>query len=43
MGAGVLLTRNHFPIDVLGAYFVTYSTWVMGRGLFAGLDAPEAA
>jgi hypothetical protein len=43
MGAGVLLTRNHFPIDVLGAYFVTYSIWSFGKGLFAGLDAPEPA
>lgn len=43
MGAGVLLTRNHFPIDVLGAYFVTYSIWAFGKGLFARLDAPEAA
>ena len=43
MGAGVLLTRNHFPIDVLGAYFVTYSIWAFGKGLFIGLDAPAAA
>jgi hypothetical protein len=43
MGAGVLLTRNHFTIDVLGAYFVTYSAWALGRRLLAGLDAPEAA
>lgn len=43
MGAGVLLTRNHFPIDVVGAYFVTYSTWMLGKRLFPGLDAPAEA
>ena len=43
MGAGVLLTRNHFPIDVLGAYFMTYSTWSLGRSLLSALDAPEGA
>lgn len=35
MGAGVLLTRNHFVIDVLGAYFMTYSIWALGRRLLA--------
>lgn len=33
MGAGVLLTRNHFVIDVLGAYFMTHSIWALGRRL----------
>ncbi|MBI4347327.1 MAG: hypothetical protein HY553_10760 [Elusimicrobia bacterium] len=40
MAAGVLLTRNHFPIDVLGAYFITYSTWSLGRKWLAALDPP---
>lgn len=31
MAAGVLLTRNHFIIDVLGAYFMTYSIAALGR------------
>lgn len=38
MGAGVLLTRNHFLIDVLGAYFMTYSIWALAGRLFRRLE-----
>lgn len=38
MGVGVLVSRNHYWIDVLGAYFMTYSIWRLGRGLWAGLE-----
>ena len=40
MGVGVLLTRNHYVIDVLGAFFVTYSAWKLGSVLFSRLDIP---
>ena len=38
MGAGVLLTRNHYAMDVLGAYFMTYSIHRLGLFCFGGLD-----
>lgn len=38
MGAGVLLTRNHYAIDVLGAWFVTYAVHSLGRKLLGKLD-----
>jgi hypothetical protein len=40
MAASVLLTRNHYTMDVLGAYFVTHSVYALSRWLLAGLD-PE--
>lgn len=43
MAAGVLVTRNHYTIDVLGAYFITYSIWRLAARLFARLDPPAAA
>lgn len=39
MGAGVLFTRNHFVIDVLGAYFMTYSIAALGRRLLKRWEA----
>ena len=35
MGVGVLVSRNHYWIDVLGAYFMTYSIHRLGRRLWA--------
>jgi hypothetical protein len=40
MAASVLLTRNHYTMDVLGAYFVTHSVYGLSRWLLAPLD-PE--
>jgi hypothetical protein len=36
--AGVLLTRNHYSIDVLGAFFIVPTIVLITRGLFGGLD-----
>jgi len=41
-GAGVLLTRNHYSLDVLGAFFIVPTIALITRRLFGGLD-PEAA
>lgn len=38
MGAGVLLSRNHYFIDVAAAYFMTYSIHALGRRWLKGLD-----
>lgn len=41
MGIGVLVSRNHYWIDVLGAYFMTYSIHRLGRRLWARfIEAP---
>ena len=42
MGACVLLTRNHYTIDVLGAYFMTYAIYRLGLFLFGWLDDTPA-
>lgn len=39
MGIGVLVSRNHYAIDVLGAWFVTYSIFALGRRALVRLDA----
>lgn len=41
MAAAVLLTRNHYAIDVLAAFFITYATHDAGRRLFGRLDVPS--
>jgi len=38
MGASVLLTRNHYTIDVLGAFFMTYAIYRLSRYLLGFLD-----
>lgn len=38
MGVSVLLTRNHYVIDVLGAYFMTYAIFALSRRLLGFLD-----
>jgi len=43
MGAAVLLTRNHYVIDVLGAYFMTYAIFALSRRVFGFLDPAEEA
>lgn len=40
MAVAVLLTRNHYTMDVLGAYFITYSVYRLSRHLLGWLD-PE--
>lgn len=40
MAASVVLTRNHYTMDVLGAYFVTYSVYALSCWLLGWLD-PE--
>jgi hypothetical protein len=39
MGVCVLLTHNHYAIDVLGAYFMTYSIHALSRRLLHRLDS----
>ncbi|MBI3548602.1 MAG: hypothetical protein HY078_06065 [Elusimicrobia bacterium] len=34
MAATVLLTRNHYSVDVMGAYLITYSIFVLSRRLY---------
>lgn len=38
MAASVLLTRNHYTIDVLGAYFMTYAIYRLSRRMLGWLD-----
>ena len=38
MALGVLLTRNHYSIDVLGAYFIVPTVHALGRRLLSGLE-----
>jgi hypothetical protein len=40
MATSVLLTRNHYAMDILGAYFITYSVYALSRSLLRWLD-PE--
>jgi hypothetical protein len=42
MGTCVLLARNHYTIDVIGAYFVTYAIYRLSLVLFGRLDHPTA-
>ena len=39
MAIGILVSRNHYSIDVLGAWFVTYSIFALGRRILKPLDA----
>lgn len=41
MGAAVLLSRNHYTIDVLGAFFMTYGIFALSRKLLGFLDPTE--
>jgi len=38
MATCVLITHNHYTIDVMGAYFITYSIYAMSRRLLQRLD-----
>ncbi|MEK6542990.1 MAG: phosphatase PAP2-related protein [Elusimicrobiota bacterium] len=38
MGSCVLLARNHYTMDVIGAYFMTYAVYRISRYLFSWLD-----
>jgi hypothetical protein len=38
MAACVLLTRNHYTMDVLGAYFMTYAIYRLSRYVLGWLD-----
>jgi hypothetical protein len=40
MAATVLITRNHYTVDVLGAYFITYSIYVLSQKLYFGYIRP---
>lgn len=40
MALSVLVTRNHYTMDILGAYFITYSVYALSRSLLRWLD-PE--
>lgn len=40
--AGVLLTRNHYSLDVLGAYFIVPTIALITRRLFGSLDQARA-
>jgi hypothetical protein len=42
MGVGVLLTRNHYTMDVLAAFFITHSIYLLSRKLLGRWDAPSA-
>jgi hypothetical protein len=42
MGACVLLARNHYAIDVLGAYFTTFAIYSLSRWMFGWLDHAPA-
>jgi len=41
MGVSVLLTRNHYTLDVLGAFFMTYGIYALSRKLLGFLDPQE--
>lgn len=38
MGTAVLLTRNHYSVDVLGAYFITGGVVLIGKWCFKKVD-----
>jgi hypothetical protein len=40
MGACVLLSRNHYTVDVLAAYLVTYSIYKLSESLYYGWIRP---
>ena len=40
MAATVLITRNHYTVDVMGAYFITYSIYELSRRLYYGYIRP---
>ncbi|MBI5630586.1 MAG: hypothetical protein HY921_06855 [Elusimicrobia bacterium] len=40
MGVCVLLSHNHYSVDVLGAYFVSYSIYVLSGKLYYGYIRP---
>ncbi len=40
MAASVLLTHNHYTVDVLGAYFISYSIYRLSLRLYAGYVRP---
>lgn len=40
MAASVLLTRNHYTVDVLGAYFMTYAIFCLSRKLYFSYIRP---
>jgi hypothetical protein len=40
MGACVLLSHNHYTVDVLGAYFVSYSIFCLSERLYYGYLRP---
>jgi len=34
MAAAVLLTHNHYTVDVISAYFIAYAIFVLSRNLY---------
>ena len=40
MGVCVLLSHNHYTVDVLGAYFVSYSIYVLAEKIYYGWIRP---
>jgi hypothetical protein len=40
MAIGVLLSRNHYTVDVIAAFFVAYSTYAASRSSFKALVEP---
>lgn len=40
MGVCVLLSHNHYSVDVLGAYFVSYSIYTLSERLYYGYIRP---
>lgn len=40
MGVCVLLSHNHYTVDVLGAYFVSYSIFVLSEKIYYGYIKP---
>ena len=34
MGVSVLLTHNHYTVDVLGAYFMGYAIFILSRDVY---------
>ena len=42
-GLGVLLTRNHYAIDVLGAFVIVPTVYAMSRRLFGWMDSEREA
>ena len=40
MAATVLITRNHYTVDVMGAYFISYSIYSLSRWTYFGYIRP---